>query len=348
MFFAPAVLVAISAPFASFDRLFSMSGAYEECLSAVPQDMRDALVKFGHEAGEIVDAFLTTLEAVPPPPILYHYTNDVGLRGILESGKLWMTDILSLNDPSELSHGLSHAVTILSGKAGSGPPESKLFAADFEEMIRLGKVQKSGDYFICSFSSAGDDLGQWRAYADNGRGYVLGFDANALEDAFIRQAGAPIQKAFPITYSDARLIEIHRKIIEQMFALISLPRGRNLGNEAIKVYMADLYTVITVHSLHAGLHFKHEAYANEREYRFMQVHPPGKQPLKTKLRTRSYSSIRYQEFDWKDAGRDVLKNIVIGPAADIERAREFARESLLLADQKGVSITCSRIPYRTS
>jgi hypothetical protein len=193
-----------------------MSGSYEERMSAVTRDMRDALAKFGHEAEEIVDAFLTTLEAVPPPPILYHYTNDAGLRGILESGKLWLTDILSLNDPSELSHGLSLATTILSGKAANGPPESKLFADDFAEMMRLGKVQKSGDYFICSFSSTGDDLGQWRAYADNGHGYALGFDANVLEDAFIRQAGAPIQKAFHVTYDDGRLIEIHRNIIERM------------------------------------------------------------------------------------------------------------------------------------
>jgi len=325
-----------------------MSGSYEEFLTAVPRDMRDALAKLGHEPEEIVDTFLTTLEAIPPPPILYHYTNDVGLRGILESGRIWLTDILSLNDPSELSHGLSHAITILNGKAANGLPESKLFAADFEEMIRLGKVQKSGDYFICSFSSAGDDLGQWRAYADNGRGYALGFDANALEDAFIRQAGAPVQKAFPVTYNDARLIEIHRNIIEKMFALISLPRGRDLGDDAIKGYMAELYTLISVHALHAGLHFKHEAYANEQEYRFMQVHPPGNQPLVTKLRTHSYSSIRYQEFDWKDAGRNVLKKIVIGPSASVEKATAFAKESLLLADQQAVAITCSAVPYRAT
>jgi len=325
-----------------------MSGFYEEFLTAVPRDMRDALAKLGHEAEEIVDTFLTTLEAIPPPPILYHYTNDVGLKGILESGRIWLTDILSLNDPSELSHGLSHAITILNGKAANGLPESKLFAADFEEMIRLGKVQKSGDYFICSFSSAGDDLGQWRAYADNGRGYALGFDANALEDAFIRQAGAPVQKAFPVIYNDARLIEIHRNIIEKMFALISLPRGRDLGDDAIKGYMAELYTLISVHALHAGLHFKHEAYANEQEYRFMQVHPPGNQPLVTKLRTHSYSSIRYQEFDWKDAGRNVLKKIVIGPSASVEKATAFAKESLLLADQQAVAITCSAVPYRAT
>jgi hypothetical protein len=65
-----------------------MSRSYQERPSDIPPDLRDALAKFGREAEEIVDAFLTTLEAAPPPPILYHYTNDVGVRGILESGKL--------------------------------------------------------------------------------------------------------------------------------------------------------------------------------------------------------------------------------------------------------------------
>jgi hypothetical protein len=325
-----------------------MIRSYEECLSAVPQDMRDALAKGGSEAVDIVDAFLVSLEASPPPPILYHYTNDVGLRGILETGNLWLTDILSLNDPSELSHGLAQAVAVLRSKAANGPQEIKLFAADFEDMITLGKVQRSGDYFICCFSAVGDDLGQWRAYADNGRGYALGFDARALEDAFIRQANAPIQKTFPVTYNDARLIEIHRGIIEQMSGLISLPRGRGLSGDSISGYMAELYTLITVHALHAGLHFKHEAYSNEQEYRFMQVHPPADQPLVTKLRTRSYSSIRYQEFDWKSAGRNVLKKIVIGPAADVARATACAEESLLLTDQQAVTIARSAIPYRAT
>jgi len=323
-----------------------MTKSYDDRLSAVHPDMSAALAYGGCEAEKIVDAFLESLEATPPPPILYHYTNDVGLRGILETEKLWLTDILSLNDPSELSHGLKLAVDVLKSKAADGPPESKLFAAGFEEVIRLGKVQRSGDYFICCFSANGNDLGQWRAYADNGRGYALGFDAKALENAFIQQVNAPIQKAFPVTYNDARLIEIHRDIIEKMFSLISLPRGRDLGGDAIKAYWAELYTQITVHALHAGLHFKHEAYFNEKEYRFMHVYPAADQPLETKLYTRSYSSVRYQEFDWKSAGGNVLKKIVVGPAADVERATAFAKESLLLTDQQAVALTSSEIPYR--
>ncbi len=39
-----------------------MSGSDEECLSAVPPELGDALAKFGRDAEEIVDAFLKTLE----------------------------------------------------------------------------------------------------------------------------------------------------------------------------------------------------------------------------------------------------------------------------------------------
>ena len=323
-----------------------MGLSFEDCLNAVPPDMRDALESFGREADEIVDAFLTTLEASPLPPVLYHYTNEAGLKGILETGKLWLSDILTLNDPSELSHGLSQAIAILKGKAASGPPGSRLFAADFEEMIRLGKVQKSGDYFICCFSSAGDDLGQWRAYADNGRGYALGFEVAALERAFLEQLGVPIQKTFPVTYNDARFIAIDQAIIDRMFGLISLPRGRKMTDDAIKGFMAQLYTLVTVHGLHAGLHFKHEAYANEEEYRFMQVYPPASKPIVTKLRTRSGLPVRYLEFDWSAAGGSVLSDIIIGPAANVEEATVFAKESLFLSRQKSAKIIRSAIPYR--
>jgi hypothetical protein len=73
---------------------------------AVPRDMQDALERFNDDAQEIVHSFLATLALQQPPPIIYHYTNDVGLKGILETGQLWLTDIFSLNDPSELTHGL--------------------------------------------------------------------------------------------------------------------------------------------------------------------------------------------------------------------------------------------------
>jgi hypothetical protein len=175
----------------------------------VPRDMQDALEKFYGEAQQIVNAFLHVLESQEPPPVIYHYTNDVGLRGILETGQLWLTDIFSLNDPSELSHGFSHAIKVMHERTANGPPESKAFAKKFAAYPLL-EIQESTPFFMCSFSSCGDDLGQWRAYADNGRGYALGFDAKALEAGFTRDGATqiPNSSTFPVTYGDAKIAGI--------------------------------------------------------------------------------------------------------------------------------------------
>ena len=306
--------------------------------------MRDALAKFHDDAEKIVESFRNTLPQ-EPPSLIYHYTNDFGLRGVLQTGKVWLTDIFALNDPSELSHGFSLALNGLNNKASSGPPEGKKFAADLAAFTRHGGVQKSGHYFMCSFSSCGDDLGQWRAYADNGRGYAFAFDGKALDEAFGKQAGPPILKAFPIAYNDVQLIEIHRQIVDAMFDLISLPRGKSLQPAAIKAFQAELSTLFMVHAMHAGLHFKHMAYRNEKEYRFLQVYPADAQP-DVQRRARDYSLIRYREFDWKTATPEALKKIVIGPAANQEKSSQFAQDCMRLSDTAPVEITCSRIPYR--
>ena len=163
-----------------------MSTSHHPSPDLIPEEMRNALAKFGEEAEQILTSFAISLESYQPRPIIYHYTDDVGLRGILESGRLWLTDIFSLNDPSELKHGLSLAVRILNEKAANGPEESKLFARDFGSLNEA--IRRSAHYFVCSLSERGDDLGQWRAYADNGRGYALGFDAKAWKMPLPRTA----------------------------------------------------------------------------------------------------------------------------------------------------------------
>ena len=43
------------------------------------------------------------------PAILYHYTTPEGLKGILQSGKLWATEVRYMNDASELDYALEFA-----------------------------------------------------------------------------------------------------------------------------------------------------------------------------------------------------------------------------------------------
>jgi hypothetical protein len=308
-----------------------------------PQDMQDALDQFCRESAQIIQLRVKTLQN--PPPIIYHYTDDVGLKGILESGQIWLTDIFNLNDPSEVRHGFSHAVNILKSKVANDPPDGKRFAEGLEAFFRQGKIEEVGHHFVCSFSSCGDDLGQWRAYGDNGRGYALGFDAKVLQDGFTNGGGPSNTEAFLITYNDSDLDNMLGQIIERMLALISLPRGRNLAGAACKDYMIELYTQLSVYALRTALFFKHEAYDNEKEYRFLQFYTDFPPP-DMKLRARPYSLTRYREFDWRAVAAGALKRIVVGPAANHEKAVQFTRDCLRFFHTETVPITRSSIPYR--
>ena len=111
-------------------------------IEIIPPDMRAELEKFDHVAEQAIFEFVAPIESQEPPSIIYHYTNDVGLKGILESGNFWFTDIFNLNDPSELSHGLSHAVNILKSKAAKDQPECKLFTDQFAEFVEQGERRR--------------------------------------------------------------------------------------------------------------------------------------------------------------------------------------------------------------
>src|ERR1700736_849489 len=58
----------------------------------LPPDVRAEIERFDARAQKIIVSFVGPLESQPPPPTIYHYTNEAGLRGILESGMIWLTE----------------------------------------------------------------------------------------------------------------------------------------------------------------------------------------------------------------------------------------------------------------
>jgi hypothetical protein len=139
-----------------------------------PADMLRAIKSCDRKCDAVLSAFTRTLSARGTPRRLYHYTDGTGLWGILDSGAVRLADIFGLNDPSELRHGIKHASVILAAAAKNGHPAAALFAKIFKKALADG-VEKFAQYFVACFSLDGDELGQWRAYADNGRGFALEF-----------------------------------------------------------------------------------------------------------------------------------------------------------------------------
>ncbi|SCX63746.1 Protein of unknown function [Nitrosospira sp. Nsp1] len=316
----------------------------------VPADMLEAIESCYQRCAEHVDEFASQMDSQPAPASVYHYTNSTGLLGILESGKVRLTDIFGLNDPSELRHGVNHACEILAAEALKDHSAAKLFA---EKFIRVmgGGVQESAHFFVACFSCDGDDLGQWRAYGDNGRGFALGFGGGLIEKAFVNVDERGYGNAgFPVTYNDALLRKMHQLLVREVLPLIGMPFSRNLSDAATNEFMKELSIHLSVCVIRAAIFFKHEAYKNEQEYRFLQIREVNLPVDDLKHRTWGYSLIRFAEFDWKTRDQHALREIVIGPAANENDARLFARNCLLAGgfDPEKVIVRQSKIPYRSN
>ena len=298
----------------------------------------------------IADSFTKELIATPVPPLIYHYTNDSGLRGILESGQLWFTNIFNLNDPTEIYHGMGHALDILKHEASGGPKEAKLFSEMFAHSL-TGSVERSAHYFVCCFSKTDQDLGQWRAYADDGRGYAIGFDAKLLEKAFAKTGapGANLHSTFPVTYDDTHLRKIHEQLVTETIPVISAPRGMGLDAAVVSEFLQKLSVNLGTWCFYVSLFFKHEAYRNEEEYRFLQIYPVDRAVPGLKIRSLPFSLVKYREFDWKRVAAESIKEVMVGPAGDQKIAFNFAHDCLrVYTPSPGIiSIKLSDIPYRS-
>jgi len=315
-----------------------------------PDDCLRVLNEFESGLLQVLDSLLQKVKTKPEPQTLFHYTNDSGLHGILESGKLRLSNIFSLNDPSEIGHGLSHATAILNEQTSNGTPQVKDFANNFSRFCQNG-MSKSAYFFVCSFSTNEHDLGQWRAYADNGRGYALEFEANPLAASFASLDGGADEhrnNTFHMRYNDDEIKEIHRQLVTLCVPLISLPSERPCNSLSADDYWLHLGAVLSMYTLETALYFKHEAYVNESEFRFLEIFERGEDP-KVNWRARSNELVSYRDFNWRGIHPKVLKRIIIGPAANRAKAEHFVKECLTAyhpVKEGEVEISFCGIPYR--
>lgn len=126
---------------------------------------------------EIVQS-LVGAKATHFPTKLYHYTGFQGVSGILHSNTLWATDFRFLNDSSELVYGASLLVEKLQSFANDGGGDISALLNKVANYYREhGHIYREFfETYVISLSEEPDMLSQWRAYADQARGYCMEFD----------------------------------------------------------------------------------------------------------------------------------------------------------------------------
>lgn len=127
------------------------------------------------------------------PRVLYHYCSLATFKSILDNKVIWLSDIRKSNDSLELQWimeqcghyilkaWLDYAESVQKER-GSGVVTSKHFE-QFEQLYNLiRKYDAEIDTKTWAFclSQKGDDLGQWRGYADDGHGVALGINSATL------------------------------------------------------------------------------------------------------------------------------------------------------------------------
>ena len=110
--------------------------------------------------------------------IIYHYCNVEAFKAIIQNKTIWLSSVYNLNDYKEI-HWIKEKVL------------KKLeFFTNKYNFTRFNKFQQLynnqlPNVYIASFSKGEDLLSQWRAYANDGHGVAIGFNADYFKENFL-------------------------------------------------------------------------------------------------------------------------------------------------------------------
>ena len=296
------------------------------------------------------------------PDVLYHYTTQEGLLGILEKQEIWATDVRFLNDVEEFEAGLEVAhqmATESASEAGADGEKTVRWFVDtlrhsFSEApifsISLTGALKSVERAFSDVDDPGDRLNMWRGYASRGICYSVGLTPGEMA---VDLDGVDLQEC---SYLPGTKREYLRPAMNDFGDLLNACNARRLAKvgSGVDVQRAmdemrddlDAQLPSVLPDLKAQIAAcKHEGFWEEREWR-LTVAPPvndervfhtsGRFGVTPRIAVRLHGS----------DGLLPIRRIVVGPSPHKADALESLRGLLLKRGYRNVEISASRIPYR--
>jgi hypothetical protein len=282
-------------------------------------------------------------------PNVRHYTTGQGLIGIFQTGCIWASSILFLNDSSEINHTFRLARRYVAG-------------ANFNELQRVLvdlAVDRAGgttdnpflqtqytNVYVASFSNKGDDLNQWRGYASK-NGYAIGFSRKLIRSLAARE-GFSFEK---VRYADKEKYELLSPKINEYLRHcdrlgLSLAKIKSLKGcwpwpgESELANLADEFS--SQLSEVAPL-IKDAAFAEEEEWRLVAKY---KSTERLNYRDTATGLIPYVAMNLKNEDKLEVRMLVVGPSP---RQWHAITASELAASTFGVACkawSTSTVPYR--
>jgi hypothetical protein len=277
------------------------------------------------------------------PARLFHYTSHSGLLGIVSSNVLWATNALYLNDSSELSYGLSMARAHLNAIENQSSLVEQ-FLRRGADLLDLDVLVPGRQFYACCFCENPDILSQWRAYADRGGGYAIGFDMEDLG----RAGGKRHLSLFPVDYGAGRNEELLAHDIKALCEALVHCAQQSPANDDVLISAAceDLKLAF----IFRLFWLKHPGFAEEKEWRIL-ANFDSTDVTRIKFRQGQTTLVPYVELEPSEFGDAMeqlpIREVVHGPTAHPQLAAQALHALFKKHGFNAPRIWGSTMPLRT-
>lgn len=279
------------------------------------------------------------------PQTLYHYTTAAGLQGILETKRIWATELRFLNDERELQFGIDLLAAELQRQVAERDTRQSL--PKIIEVLSVHRILRH--YFVACFCEQGDLLSQWRGYASPG-GYALGF---AVEECGLPEWAVrflpvvydrPSAQSMASGWASATADRFLHVFDERLDAAITGPSPQPTVAQLIKEFGHDRFD--EMEAIAAAL--KDPSFSEEREWRIIaESHPQAAGDREVLFRAGSLGPTPYISVPMSpDRDSLPLREVIVGPGPNSRARAEAVRMLLWKHGYHEVSVVTSKVPYR--
>jgi hypothetical protein len=272
-----------------------------------------------------------------PSGLIYHYTSQDGLLGILRTKQIWATNAHYQNDSKEFQYALELSRGIISGLSSYGMPqeEERLFRA----MKGALESIKNLNIFVTSFSEHKDQLSQWRGYCPVGSGFAIGFDFDQIKTSIEAQGF----RLVPCIYAQHEQHQILKDVAESVLERFrgdlasAVPIKRALKQRS-EEYMMEVFPLAPL--------IKHYSFSEELEWRAVSPPTAATSP-RVDYRAGLSMLTPYYHLDLT-RGSDPLavREIVVGPTPHMELSTSAVSWFASKHGISGFNVYGSSIPFR--
>lgn len=266
------------------------------------------------------------------PTVLYHYTTQVGLLGILDSGYIWATKIQFMNDATEFRTAIEMVATELRSRAPDyfdTSPERARVNALFEQVSAV----ESTDVFVLSLTEEDDQLSQWRAYSGHHSGFAIGFDVAVLCKV-ASEHGFSLDGCIYDTRAQSYLAAI---LVDN--GLLWLSHSARMERRRCREFRRTLLKLAPL--------FKHYTFAEEGEWRLTSTSHLATSP-EIGFRAGPSTIVPYYKIPLRAKdGTSVLSSVTVGPTPHPELSVASVHALASARGFGGVPVWESKIPLRT-